>query len=132
ARRRAAVVCAGCVFLAWFRPGFLAVSSGRPEGRGSAGLTLASLVFYGWWWPPYLVLLLGSTVFDYLMALGMGGVDSGRQRRRWLLWTLLSNFGLLGWFKYSNLLADSWNALGVLPVEWTRVLLPIGISFHTF
>jgi alginate O-acetyltransferase complex protein AlgI len=126
------MIFASFVFLFWFLPAFLAVYFALPERARNVWMLLASLVFYGWWWPPYLVLLLGSTLFDYGMALGMGPVGSGRQRKRWLVWTLISNFGLLGWFKYSNLFADSWNALGVLPLDWTRVLLPIGISFHTF
>jgi alginate O-acetyltransferase complex protein AlgI len=126
------MIFASFVFLFWFLPAFLAVYFALPERARNAWMLVASLVFYGWWWPPYLLLLLGSTLFDYGMALAMGPVDSGRQRKRWLVWTLISNFGLLGWFKYANLFADSWNALAATPLDWTRVLLPIGISFHTF
>ena len=126
------MIFASFIFLFWFLPAFLGVYFALPERARNTWLTFASFVFYAWWWPPYVFLMFGSTLFDYFMALGMGGVDSGRRRQTWLWCTLASNFGLLGWFKYANLIAESWNALGVLPVEWPRVLLPIGISFHTF
>jgi D-alanyl-lipoteichoic acid acyltransferase DltB (MBOAT superfamily) len=46
--------------------------------------------------------------------------------------SVVVNLGLLGWFKYANLLVGTWNDLAPWPVQWTEVLLPIGISFYTF
>ena len=45
---------------------------------------------------------------------------------------MVANLGLLGWFKYANLFVESWNDVAPWPVEWERVVLPVGISFFTF
>jgi alginate O-acetyltransferase complex protein AlgI len=118
-------------------------------------LMIASYTFYGWWNPWYLLLLFGTSAIDYLMVLLMQ--RSPRTRTMWLVISLVSNFGFLGYFKYSGFITDNFNALldhlgmaaqlpdpaaypnamlaflGV-PEDYlfTRVILPIGISFHTF
>jgi alginate O-acetyltransferase complex protein AlgI len=89
-------------------------------------------VFYGWWRPHYVLLMLASTLLDYAAARAMGSVDSGRKRKLWLVLSVVSNLGLLAWFKYSNLFVETWNDVTPWPVEWERVLLPVGISFFTF
>jgi D-alanyl-lipoteichoic acid acyltransferase DltB (MBOAT superfamily) len=118
-------------------------------------LMVASYTFYGWWNPWYLLLLFGTSAIDYLMVLLMERKQS--TRKLWLVISLVSNFGFLGYFKYSTFLTINFNALsGSLglgiklpdpayypnvfleslgtPDDWlfTRVILPIGISFHTF
>src|SRR5947207_6357863 len=118
-------------------------------------LMLASYTFYGWWNPWYLLLLFGTSAIDYLMVVLMERKQS--TRRLWLIISLVSNFGFLGYFKYSGFITDNLNAifaqmgagfhlpdpaaypnamLGILGVsdDWffKQVILPIGISFHTF
>src|SRR5947208_6107311 len=133
-------------------------------------LMLASYVFYGWWWfatshqkpedcwkNPYLLLLFGTSAIDYVMVLFMERSRTQAMRRLWLIVSLVSNFGFLGYFKYSDFITANLNALlammgssfelpnpvaypnaGIkalhLPQEWLseRVILPVGISFHTF
>ncbi|MBX3463765.1 MAG: MBOAT family protein [Planctomycetes bacterium] len=126
------MVFASFAFLFWFLPAFLLVYHAAPPRWRNLALTLGSFVFYGWWRPHYVLLMLGSVAVDYLAARAMGGVDSGRRRRRWLWLSIATNLGLLGWFKYTNLLVDTWNDLTPWPVAWERVLLPVGISFFTF
>jgi alginate O-acetyltransferase complex protein AlgI len=118
-------------------------------------LMLASYTFYGWWNPWYLLLLFGTSAIDYLMVVLMERKQS--TRKLWLIISLVSNFGFLGYFKYSGFITDNCNALlaqlglsftlpdpaaypnamlglfGV-PDDWffQHVILPIGISFHTF
>src|SRR6266849_1805401 len=118
-------------------------------------LMLASYTFYGWWNPWYLLLLFGTSAIDYLMVILMERKQS--TRRLWLVISLVSNFGFLGYFKYSGFITDNVNVLltqlgfsfnlpdpaaypnamlglfGV-PDSWffQHVVLPIGISFHTF
>src|SRR6516165_3598889 len=116
---------------------------------------IASYTFYGWWNPWYLLLLFGTSAIDYWMVLLMERKQS--TRKLWLVISLVSNFGFLGYFKYSTFLTTNFNALcawlglGIklpdpayypnvfleslgTPDDWlfTRVILPIGISFHTF
>jgi alginate O-acetyltransferase complex protein AlgI len=119
-------------------------------------LMFASYTFYGWWNPYYLLLLFGTSAIDYAMVLLMQR-GSARNRKLWLIISLVSNFGFLGYFKYSGFLTDNANALlhhlgilwhvpdpaaypnflmGLIGVPedrfFTKVILPIGISFHTF
>src|SRR5215831_19331333 len=70
-------------------------------------LMIASYTFYGWWNPWYLLLLFGTSAIDYLMVLLM---ERGRRARTfWLVISLVSNFGFLGYFKYSGFLTENFN-----------------------
>ena len=93
----------------------------------------ASLFFYGAWNAKYLVLLLGLITVDFLAALWIRRRRAG-ERRIALVVSLCANVGLLGWFKYANLLRATWFYLvrPGLPVRPLDILLPLGISFHTF
>ena len=113
-------------------------------------LLIASYTFYGWWNPWYLLLLFGTSAIDYAMVLLMERKQS--TRKLWLIISLVSNFGFLGYFKYSTFITENINSLfgtqlpdpafypsAMLeffgtPDDWlfTKVILPIGISFHTF
>src|SRR3954452_16321063 len=72
-------------------------------------LMLASYTFYGWWTPWYLLLLFGTSAIDYLMVVLMERKQS--TRKLWLIISLVSNFGFLGYFKYSGFMTENLNAL---------------------
>ena len=98
-------------------------------------LLVASYMFYGWVHPWFLGLIFATTFIDYLSALGMGRWPA---RKKLFLWTsIVSNFGLLGFFKYFNFFVDNISAVAAA-VGWhisgpvLSVLLPVGISFYTF
>src|SRR5438552_8233620 len=87
-------------------------------------LMLASYVFYGWWWfatshqkpeecwkNPYLLLLFGTSAIDYVMVLFMARSRTQAMRRLWLIVSLVSNFGFLGYFKYSDFITANLNVL---------------------
>jgi D-alanyl-lipoteichoic acid acyltransferase DltB (MBOAT superfamily) len=97
---------------------------------------ITSYLFYGWWNPLYLVLLFGSSAVDYLMVVFMERSQRPQTRKLWLIISLVSNFGLLGVFKYAGFVVDNLNALLAmktsLQIPRPDILLPIGISFHTF
>jgi alginate O-acetyltransferase complex protein AlgI len=132
------MVFSSFIFLFWFLPLFLAVYYlPLPRLVRNGWLTIASFVFYAWWRPHYIFLMLGSTVFDWFSGRMMGPADSGRPRKLFVVFSITANICLLGYFKYANLVVDSLNELslafrGVPAVDWTRVLLPVGISFYTF
>ena len=98
-------------------------------------LLFASYFFYGYVHPWFLILIAASTTIDYLSARGM---ERWPSRRRAFLWmSIISNFGMLGFFKYFNFFVENVGAVltaaGIhahLPV--LRVILPVGISFYTF
>ena len=100
---------------------------------------VASCLFYMAWHPAYIVLILGSTVIDYVVGLRIYASTSEKARKRWLLVSLVSNLGLLGVFKYFNFTsqatADVLRLFFGIEIEnppFLDVLLPVGISFYTF
>ncbi len=102
-------------------------------------LTIASLYFYGAWNHWLVLLIVGSAVVDFLIALRMSDASTQARRRAWLCVSLTSNLGLLAFFKYSNFFLDSvfsvqsWAGLGwMAQPTHLNIILPVGISFYTF
>jgi len=98
-------------------------------------LTLASLFFYGWWNPAYLILIGSSIVINFMIGRGIAPQPgtTGRRAHRWLLAAGIAfNIGLLGYFKYANFFVDNLNAVLGLGFNLERVILPLAISFFTF
>ncbi len=97
-------------------------------------LIVASLVFYGWWEPSYLLLILVSVAVNFSIGESLLRVSTSAKRRRLsLLWLGIGlNLGALAWFKYANFFIDSGNSL--LGTEWhiQKIVLPLAISFFTF
>lgn len=100
---------------------------------------LASYYFYMSWKPAYAVILITSTLIDYLASQRMGlYTDEEKHKRRpWLYLSLLSNLGILLLFKYYNFFNDSARDIALaLDVPYAmpafELLLPMGISFYTF
>ena len=124
------------IFLFAFSPLFLACYYLTPWRAKSALILIFSLAFYAWRWPDLLALLVGVTSVSYPFALAIG--TSSEQARRHSLLTagVTLNLLALGYFKYANFGIDSLNvalnALGFNAIEFTRVLLPIGLSFYIF
>jgi D-alanyl-lipoteichoic acid acyltransferase DltB (MBOAT superfamily) len=100
-------------------------------------LLIASLVFYGAWSPPFVLLLLFSTVVDWFAARRIAEARTEAGRRAFLVLSLCGNLGMLSFFKYGGFLTENFaalaNAAGVAyrPPEW-NIILPVGISFYTF
>ena len=100
-------------------------------------LLLASYVFYAAWNPPFVLLLMASTVIDWMVAQRMAATAHPTRRRALLIVSLVFNLGVLAFFKYGGFLLDNFirlaAALGVhyQPSSWD-IVLPIGISFYTF
>ena len=97
----------------------------------------ASYVFYGWWDPRFLALLFGSSMADFLFAIAIDRASSSREKKGWLVFSLVSNLGLLALFKYFNFfrdgLEDLMQGIGMQPdLPTLHLILPIGISFYTF
>ena len=95
-------------------------------------LVLASLLFYGWTMPVFLVLLGLSLAFNYVVSMGLDGREQ-TTRKRWLLWIGVgTNLSLIAYYKYFNLLLSGLNVAAGLSLPMQDILLPIGISFFTF
>lgn len=100
-------------------------------------LLLASYYFYMSWRPEYILLILLSTLVDFVAAQGIAGSGSKAVRKTWLGVSLAVNLGLLAYFKYYFFFTDS---IEWVLSEWSifyhfpdfNIILPVGISFYTF
>ena len=114
---------------------FVAIYWTLPQRGQNVLLLVGSYFFYGYVHPWFLILIATSTVIDYCAARGMEAWPRHRRRFMWL--SVISNFGMLGFFKYFNFFVE--NVAGVLATfgvavhePTLRILLPVGISFYTF
>jgi alginate O-acetyltransferase complex protein AlgI len=101
----------------------------------AAWLVAASLVFYGYWNPIYLLLLLGSIAWNFLTARWIVriGEEHGRSKFIALCVAIVGNLGLLAYYKYLFPTIGFLAAHHLVSENWERqVILPLGISFFTF
>ena len=125
------------IFLFYFLPLCLAGYYLSPPRWRNLFLTAASYVFYGWWHAWFCALMLLSTCIDYGCGKAIAGSGANTARRKAFLGlSVVTNLGLLGFFKYGvfvqeNALALS-QALGGPSFAIFDIVLPLGISFYTF
>lgn len=98
----------------------------------TAYVTLFSLFFYYKAGGNYFVLLIISSVMDYYFAGKIHKTDNPKTRKFFLAISMITNLGLLGYFKYTNFLIESFNNLFNGSFALQDIILPIGISFYTF
>jgi alginate O-acetyltransferase complex protein AlgI len=99
-------------------------------------LVLSSLFFYSWWNILYLPLILISMLFNYII----GNILSKPQTKKFttlskkpvLIFGIISNLSLLGYFKYSDFFIENLNTVFQIDVELINLALPLAISFFTF
>lgn len=93
-------------------------------------LLLFSLIFYSWGEPKYILIILMSIIFNYLLALA---IDKYKNIGKLLfIFAVIFNIGLLFAFKYLNFIIISINDIFSLNLNLVNISLPIGISFYTF
>jgi alginate O-acetyltransferase complex protein AlgI len=124
-------------FLVFLVAVLLATAALRGTTARKILLLLASVVFYGWANPFYLVPLAATIAVDYAAGLALDRLADPRRRRGMLFASLGVNLGLLAWFKYANFLMENGRALASAldlpaPPTFLQVVLPVGISFYTF
>jgi alginate O-acetyltransferase complex protein AlgI len=116
----------------WFLP-LVVICYYLLPGRWRWVLVLAaSYTFYMYWRPEYIILVVGTTLVDYWVGLQMGKREEERKRLPFLLISLFLNLGLLITFKYLGFLSASSNRFLGTEFPVLELLLPLGISFHTF
>lgn len=115
------------LFLPTVLLGFLFLEH-RNRGLALSWLVIASLFFYAWWNPAYLLLLLLSISFNFIVGLFLQ-----RQPNRWLLAAgIIANLGLLAYYKYAEFIVVSFNSFTGTDFAINAILLPLAISFFTF
>ncbi len=94
-------------------------------------LIAASLFFYAWGEPVWVILLILSSIIDFICGGMAGKYQNTRKGKMFLVTSLVLNLGMLALFKYGNFFVDNLNAILNLQVPNPRISLPIGISFYT-
>ena len=123
------MVFSSLVFLCIFLPIVLILHSVIRNRKVQNGLLLAaSLLFYAYGEPVYVLLMLASALFNYLIAL----VLEKQRKKVWIALAVAVNLLLLGVFKYTGFLLTNLNALLGSSIPVPHISLPIGISFFTF
>lgn len=122
------------LFIYYFLPFSLGLYYLLPRSAKHYGLTLCSYLFYGWANPKFVLLMLASTVIDYICG---RVIATDRHRQLAVTVSVCTNLSLLGFFKYFNFAIGNYNAVASLiglPIlrDVLNVTLPLGISFYTF
>ena len=126
------MVFSSITFLVYFLPLFLLLYHLVPHKYKNAVILIASIYFYSWGGPKFIFVILGTTFLDYFLVNAMHEQKTKAAKTKFLILSLLLNVGLLAYFKYCNFFIDNINAVFGADIKWTKVLLPIGISFYTF
>jgi len=129
------MVFSSSLFLLYFFPVFLIVYYLLPRSAKNIFALLASIFFYAWGAPTFVFVVLGSIALDFYIVKRMD--HSPAKVKGWLLAASMTlNIGLLLYFKYANFFVENVDgilaSLGMNAIHWTRIALPIGISFFTF
>ncbi len=125
------MVFSSMVFLCVFLPAVFGLHWILPGIRAkNALLIIASLLFYAYGEPVYVLLLIVSALFNYACA---GAVSAWPKGKKLVLaLTIAGNLGVLIFYKYAGFLTESWNLMSGMSVPVPEVRMPIGISFFTF
>lgn len=124
------MIFSSLIFLSLFLPLSLALYYIAPYKYKNLILFLLSLLFYAWGEPIYVVIMIFSTVIDFINGQLIYYYPS--KKKSVLISSLVINLGLLGFFKYSDFLIQNINLILNININPLNLKLPIGISFYTF
>jgi len=98
-------------------------------------LLFASCYFYMYFKPEYILIIFFTIIVDYVAAILINSA-TGSKRKLFLIISLITNIGVLAYFKYFNFVAENLNVLShhlnSPQIPLLQMVLPIGLSFHTF
>jgi alginate O-acetyltransferase complex protein AlgI len=97
-----------------------------------AWLSVASLFFYGYWNPSYLLLLAASILTNFMFSNLLGEGRSEKSQSRWLVIAIVVNLAALAYYKYLFHLLNFFHYHGLIHRGFGDAVLPLGISFFTF
>jgi len=130
------MVFSSSLFLTVFLPIFLIIYNIVGSKLKNWVILIASIIFYSWGAPKFVFILIASTVIDFYLVRMMYNSKALNRKRALLIISISINLGLLFYFKYANFFIENVNSflnlVGVNPISWINILLPIGISFYTF
>jgi alginate O-acetyltransferase complex protein AlgI len=130
------MVFSSITFLLYFLPFFILFYFLIKEKYKTIFILFASIFFYSWGAPKFIFVILGTTLLDFYLVRWMHTTQEIWKKRILLSLSVTVNLGILIYFKYSNFFIDNLNdflsLLHIEPMGWTKLILPIGISFYTF
>ncbi len=130
------MVFSSSIFLTRFLPLLLLLYFLADKKYRNAILLTGSIIFYSWKAPRFIFMILGTTLLDFFLVKKMFQADSRKRKRLLLILSLCVNLGLLVYFKYSGFFVENINEIiswfGAKNISWTKIVMPIGISFYTF
>jgi len=130
------MVFSSIAFIFYFLPIFFVIYYLADKKYKNAVILLGSILFYSFGAPRFIFVILGTTAIDFYVVRFMASTDSLFSKRILLCISLSINLGLLFYFKYSNFFVENVNTvfrhIGWQQWRWTKLILPIGISFYTF
>lgn len=130
------MIFSSAIFVFGFLPLFLAVYYAAPRALKSWVILIGSYAFYGWWRVDYLAVVFGMSLVSYAAAKIAAETDEARIKTWAVRIGVAFDLAVLGYFKYTMFvmsgLADLSAAFGGADVTIPAIILPIGISFHTF
>ena len=120
-------------FLFLFLPVTVLIYYLVPQKTRNLVLLIASLFFYAWGEPVYVVLMILSILLNFFCGKDIGEKRADPVRaKRSLIFAVVMNVLILGFFKYYGLLMETLNVLFPYEIPYRELALPIGISFYTF
>ncbi|MBP6731610.1 MAG: MBOAT family protein [Chitinophagales bacterium] len=119
------------LFVFCFLPIFFTIYFLLPERFKNAFALLASIAFYAWGAPRFVLVLSGAVLCDFVLAKVIAA-QQGKARNYWLAFAIAVNLSVLLYFKYFNFFAFNFAQLFNTHSPTIQMLLPIGISFFTF
>jgi alginate O-acetyltransferase complex protein AlgI len=130
------MVFSSIVFLLYFLPFFFLIYYLLPNNFKNIFILIASIFFYSWGAPKFILVILGTTFLDFILVGIMDESSNSFKRKLLLSISVTMNVGLLFYFKYCNFFIDNINGILTIiefrPLPILNVILPIGISFYTF
>lgn len=126
------MVFSSLFFLFVFLPVVLAAYYLVPKQFKNICLFVFSLVFYAWGEPVYILLMLFSILFDFAAGRMIESVKTKSAQKVALVVSICVDLGMLAFFKYAGLFANTLAGVTGLSIPMPQVTLPIGISFYTF
>ena len=119
-------------FIYYFLPAFLIIYYLVPRSLKNTVMLLASLVFYAWGEPKYVVLMVITIAIGYVSGLLIEKFRGKTLAKVFLVASVGIDLALLGYFKYADFFISTVNSVVGSNIPLLRVALPIGISFYTF
>ena len=124
------------LFILYFLPIFLIIYYLSPSTWRNYIILFFSIIFYAWGAPKFVFLLIGSSVANFYVVKELSKQSNLSKKKWYLALSIFLNLSILIYFKYANFFLENVNVFLSMfnfnNLTWTKIVLPIGISFFTF